>query len=289
MRCDRIEELLGASLTDALDAAEERELREHLAVCPGCAEEARGLRETWKILDAWEAEEPPPLLTEAVKAEIVRDLGARGGFRRGGTGRLLGAAALGVALAVAAVLVLPGRASLAEVPPALLLSCAAFWAGVFVFASLLALRPAGERGSAWRTVGLAGLLALGGSMLLARSCDVVTLVRACARSRWCGAVLEGLGVESGYFVAGALYAALPLTVALLLVRGGASLRPVPQGLIAGGLLFALLVPAILLQCVPFTWGLVASWLGGALFGSLLAGAAGPWAAARIGWVQAGRR
>lgn len=288
MLCERIDELMAASLAGPLSGADERELREHLATCSRCATERRELRETWEMLDAWGDEEPPVLLTGAVKAQMLRDLSAeRRGFRWG-TGRLLGGVALGIALAVAAIAFLPGRAALSQISPALLLSCAAFWAGVFVFASLLLLRPGNDGASSWRTVGLAGLLAMGGSMLLTRSCDVVTLVHACARSPWCGMVTGLVGIEGGYFIVGALYAALPLVVALLLVRGDPPLRPLHQGLIAGALVFALLMPAVLLQCVPFTAGLVTSWLGGTLVGSLVAGAAGSWAATRLGWAAARR-
>ncbi|MGH7819494.1 MAG: anti-sigma factor family protein [Candidatus Binatia bacterium] len=288
MRCERIDELMAASLTSRLRVDDEHELREHLTACSRCAAERRELRETWDALDAWAVEEPPVLLTDAVKTHILRDLSAERGWLPGGMGRLLGGVALGIALAVVAIAFLPGRAALSQISPALLLSCAAFWAGVFVFASLLLLRPGDHGGSSWRSVGLAGLLAMGGSMILTRSCDVVTLVHACARSPWCGAVMGRVGLEGGYFVVGSLYAALPLVVALLLVRGTPPLRPIHQGLVAGALLFALLMPAILLQCVPFTAGMVVSWLGGTLVGSLVAGAAGSWAAMRLGWAASRR-
>lgn len=287
MQCEQIEELIAARLTVPLPELDERTLQDHLEACARCAAELHELQKTWGTLDAWEDEEPPVLLTAAVKAQVFRELSAERELRRWSAGRLIGGVALGILLAVAAVVLLPGRAALSQISPALLLSCAAFWAGVFVFTSLLLLRPREEEGMAnWRRVGLAGLLAMGGSMLLTRSCDVVTLVHACARSPWCGTVTGLVGIEGGYFIVGALYAALPLVVALLLVRGTPPMRSLHQGLIAGALLFALLMPAILLQCVPFTVGLVTSWLAGTLVGSLVAGAAGSWAAMRLGWAVA---
>ncbi|MGH7819550.1 MAG: hypothetical protein ACREQ9_07250, partial [Candidatus Binatia bacterium] len=78
---------MGASLASSLSAADDRELRAHLVTCTRCAVEHRELRETWEMLDAWGDEEPPVLLTGAVKAQVLRDLAADRHGLRWGTGR----------------------------------------------------------------------------------------------------------------------------------------------------------------------------------------------------------
>ena len=287
MRCEEIVELRVGALRGDLSREEQRALAAHLESCAGCAGEQGDAAGVWKLLDEWSPPPAPPLLADAVRSEIVRDLAAERKSVIWSPARLAAGIAAGIGLALLAVLLLPGRASLAEVSPSLLLSCAAFWAGVFAFASLLVLRPREPGMVDWRIVGMTGLLAMGGAMVLTRSCDVVTLVSACRRNPACAAAVTAIGVEGAYFLAGAAYSALPLFVAFLLVRGGSATRPVFQGLLAGALLFALLLPAILLQCAPFTAGLVVSWLAGTLAGGLVAGPAGSWIGARMSPARAG--
>lgn len=282
MKCEEIEGLIAASLAGGLAAQERTALQGHLEGCSACAAELREMERTWSALDAWGDEEPPILLTEAVKGQILRDLSAESEARVFTPGRLLMGAALGVALSAMAMLFLPGRPALSAISPTLLLSCGTFWAGVFAFASLLTLRNPARGVVNWRGVGLAGLLAMGGFMVLTRSCSMLTIIDACRRSAWGNAMLDAVGVEGSYLLLGALYAAIPLVVVSLFLREREpSLLPLAHGLASGVLLFALLLPAILLQCEPFTAGAVTSWIVGSLAGSLIGGPVGSWAASRL--------
>jgi hypothetical protein len=194
--------------------------------------------------------------------------------------RLLGGVALGLVLAALALVFLPGRAGFGELSPGLLLSCGTFWAGVFVFASLLVLRPHTRGVINWRSVGATGLVAMGAAMVLTRSCSVITIVETLRATAWGAGAFGGLGIAAAYCVVGALYAAVPLLLAAAILRDRATPRPLAQGLVTGGLLFVLMAPAILLQCGPFAAGVVASWLIGTLLGSLVGGPAGSWLVAR---------
>lgn len=281
MRCEEIEGLITASLAGGLTAQEQAVLQAHLQGCSACGAELSEMERAWRALDAWRDEEPPILLAEAVKGQILRELAAESQARVFTPVRLLMGAALGVALSVMAMFFLPGRPAFSAISPALLLSCGTFWAGVFGFASLLALSNQAKGLVNWRGVGLGGLLGMGAFMALTRSCSVLTIIELCRRTAWGGTVLDSVGLEGAYFLLGALYAAVPLVAASLLLRERRTSRPLVQGLASGALLFALLVPAILLQCEPFAAGVVTSWIVGTLVGSLVGGPAGSWAASRL--------
>jgi anti-sigma factor RsiW len=63
--------LTGAYTADALDPVERTEFERHLADCPDCAEEVRGLRETAAWLGVAEAVVPPDSLREAVLSRLA--------------------------------------------------------------------------------------------------------------------------------------------------------------------------------------------------------------------------
>lgn len=64
--------LTGAYAVNALDPAERAEFEAHLADCPDCVAEIRGLRDTTSRLAAAEAVEPPARLKAAVLAQIAQ-------------------------------------------------------------------------------------------------------------------------------------------------------------------------------------------------------------------------
>lgn len=114
--------LTGSYALDALTDAEETGFAKHLARCPACAEEVRGLRETAARLAMATAVTPPPRLREQVlsAAPRVRQLPppARGALSRAGqrTVRRLPLAKAGItagmlALAAAVVFLLFTQAS----------------------------------------------------------------------------------------------------------------------------------------------------------------------------------
>jgi len=64
--------LTGAYALDAVDDAERDRIRRHLARCPACAQEARGLREAATRMALAAAEPPPPQLREKVMAAVAQ-------------------------------------------------------------------------------------------------------------------------------------------------------------------------------------------------------------------------
>ncbi len=62
MRCEAIRDLFPDALTGELDAEARAELEIHIAGCPFCADELRGLSQTWARLGVLPAERPSPAL-----------------------------------------------------------------------------------------------------------------------------------------------------------------------------------------------------------------------------------
>jgi hypothetical protein len=69
-------EKLPELLNGTLDAAEVARLREHLASCPGCAEEAASLETLWARLGELPDEEPSPALRERFATRLAREVAA---------------------------------------------------------------------------------------------------------------------------------------------------------------------------------------------------------------------
>ena len=68
---DSMHLLTGAYAVDALDPAERAEFEAHLAQCPDCAAEVRGLLETAGRLGSAEAVTPPARLKASVLAQAA--------------------------------------------------------------------------------------------------------------------------------------------------------------------------------------------------------------------------
>ena len=73
-------------------------------------------------------------------------------------------------------------------------------------------------------------------------------------------------------------AAVPLFL-LSSATGGRARHAWRRALVAGGIFFFLVAPAVFLQCHAFTVGGLLAWLGGSIAGSLAGGVTGFWVAA----------
>lgn len=84
-----------------------------------------------------------------------------------------------------------------------------------------------------------------------------------------GRLLAGvLGPGGSSLVFGFGYGLLPGFLAALFSGRILADRPLPNGLVAAGVVFSLTVPVIYLQSAPFTWGVIAAWLAGTAAGTL---------------------
>lgn len=97
--------LTGSYALDALPDDEQADFEKHLARCPSCADEVRGLRETAARLAMATAITPPPQMRERVLAAAprTRQLPPLGRNRRRGTGRRLPLSRAGLTAGVLAL------------------------------------------------------------------------------------------------------------------------------------------------------------------------------------------
>jgi anti-sigma-K factor RskA len=97
--------LTGSYALDALPADEQADFEKHLARCPSCAEEVRGLRETAARLAMATAISPPPQMRERVLAAVpqTRQLPPPGRYPRTRIGRRLPLSRAGLTAGVLAL------------------------------------------------------------------------------------------------------------------------------------------------------------------------------------------
>ncbi len=70
MNCHEVEKRLPLFLEPDLPEVQKSEIREHLSSCPACAEKARKLESTWRLLGQWPEAEPSPQFKQRVWVRI---------------------------------------------------------------------------------------------------------------------------------------------------------------------------------------------------------------------------
>jgi hypothetical protein len=73
MDCTQIRELLGEYVDDQMSAAQAEPVKQHLAACSSCRDEASALSETMRLLQEWPAIEPPSSFVDDVVAAATLD------------------------------------------------------------------------------------------------------------------------------------------------------------------------------------------------------------------------
>lgn len=283
--CEQIQ----MELTEALAHGElrrPRELKAHLRRCETCRTVWNDLRLTWRTLGVLHDEEVPPATLENVRSQALESLAADAvaaeSARLGRT--MLISVVMGVLFSVTSVWVLGQRADLSSFSPEVLLSMGAAWAAVYAGVMLLVLRDKSFAVTSTidtRWVALAGLAAMGLSLVLSGSCSVGQALDYCQMSPLVRGLFGKPQNEKLYFVLGGLYSLAPLFLAALLLGAKARGHPFTLGLIAGAVFVALALPGILLQCSAFSVGANLSWVFGAVVGSLAGGSVGSLAGASL--------
>jgi len=245
------------------------DLSAHLAGCAGCREAWDDITFAARTLDDLEPVAVPHAVAAPVHRRIVAELERRSRSRV----ELPLALGFGLLAAALSLAMLGFRFDLAERPGWALASGAVAWAAMFVLAFWLLLHRKGGAGVP-RLVA-SGLGAAGLFMVADHLLPLTNVVQFCYRSSWANEHLGVLGLQGVYFVVGAGYALVPLFLLSMATgsRQGTALR---SGLVAGGMFFFLLAPAIFIQCSAFTAGALIAWLGGAVVGSTVGGVAGYW-------------
>lgn len=246
------------------------ELPAHLERCADC-------RHAWEDVSfaARALQDLRPLAAPvAVAASVRQQVTAYLGSRRHPSVELVLAIGFGLLSAALSLAMLGFRLDLRERPPWAVASGAVAWAMTFVLAFWLLLHHRRNEGGMARLV-TSGLGAVAVFLVADHLLPLTRVVQFCHRSSWAREHLGVLGLQGVYFAVGAAYALVPLFLLSFATghRQGTALR---SGLVAGGMFFFLLAPAIFIQCSAFTAGALVAWLGGAVVGSTVGGVAGYW-------------
>lgn len=248
-------------------------LARHVSECAACGDAWADLGLCMAALETLPLERPGAGLAETVRRRILRELGAaRRWHVPGELGLAIG---FGLLSSLVSLAVLGFRIDLTGQPAWVTAAGGLAWAGVFVLAYWMLLRPrSGE--DDFRALVVSGLGAMAFFMVADQLLPLTGVVQFCYTSSWGREHLGVLGLKGLFFAVGAVYALVPLFLLSLAtgkrVRSGA-LR---GGVVAGGMFFFLLAPAIFIQCASFTAGALFAWLGGATVGSTAGGVAGYW-------------
>jgi hypothetical protein len=261
--CERAKSSILPALRAELGAEEARALARHLASCPQCAEEYRGIEQAWALLDRVAVAAPPPQLRDAVLSVVAatreREARTHPPWRAALLALVPGVLA---ALASLVLIVLPDPDCNT---PLAVACCGALWAGLYALA--FTVLAGSQRKSFSRALAGRALIAAAGGLLLVRLCP------AESSAGFTVPLLDGLAAAASTsapsaFGLGLLVAAVPLSLALLFVRPGG----VPQakgGLAMSGIYFALLAPALYLASGPLAFTGLLTLLAGAAAGSLV--------------------
>lgn len=244
-------------------------LFEHLATCTGCRRAWDDVAYATNALDGLVPVRAPATTYSPVRERILADLG----HPRTPSIELMLALGFGLLSAALSLAMLGFRIDLGDRPAWAVASGAVAWAAMFVLAFWLVLHR--RDGAGVPRLVASGLDAAGVFLIADHLLPLTNVVQFCYRSSWAREHLGVVGLQGVYFVVGAGYALVPLFFLSVATghRQGTALR---SGLVAGGMFFFLLAPAIFIQCSAFTAGALIAWLGGAVVGSTVGGVAGYW-------------
>lgn len=247
------------SVRGSLAAVESLALDAHVRACSSCSTELAALRRAWDALDALEGDAPGRLRARVLSGVArAREAEARRAFWGAGL-KGLGAGALAALASVAIAIARdPGCRSAWAIA-----CCGTLWTALYAVA--FAVLVASRRRSPGRIQVTRGLLAAGAGVVLTSVCTpeagAMTVL-----APFSGLAASAASSAWSAFVLGLVLAAVPLALALLLVRAG---KPALKWqMVMAGTYFALLAPALYLGSSFMALAGVLSLVGGAALGAL---------------------
>lgn len=267
------------ALRDQVSPQTRETVNAHLAECPACAEEFRGLRQVWEELPTSVDVRPPAVLRERVLATAWAEdqetvnvwAGLWNAARAFVTPVLLGAAA-----AFSVVVLTHLRGTLAPLSQSAMVAVSLAFAASLAVVVGAVFKSRARRSI--RAVLLGALGALGGYAVLSLVLPISVTFG------WCRVILFGSAAISlgqvclVYLVIAAVYAGVPLSIAVYAWSGS---DPRWRTGFAEAAVFAILAaPVLVLQVGLDELMITGTLLLGLLAGSLMGGLAGTWARAR---------
>ena len=264
-----------AQLVDSLDEHvddHDPKLHAHVRECAECAAATEEVRAGWRMFNEPPAIVPSPALMTRVRASVLTllDAEARGARRR----RLLDAARVPLAV-LSSLLVTAATLSLlgglvwgSELPRGHLFFCAAIYTGLLVAAFSWIYGATSVEGVHLDAAARIGVIALAITIAGTTMCPEFHVLTWWDHSA-AGRLLTGLlGPGGSSFVFGLGYGMLPGFLAALAEGRMVAEKRAANGLVAALVVFLLASPVMFLQTVPFTAGVIATWLAGTAVGTL---------------------
>lgn len=288
MLCDILQQNVMNYLAGKLSEQQRQSFEAHIAECATCASEVREFRVVWNSLDTLE-EQPVPRIVERDILRASREavssarenLWASSWLHLKALLKPMAPVALGLVAAMLSAGVLSTKMNLSLIHPLGLTAVGAVWTGLYGMIFYLLLSAGKKEVASWQDFARASIIAVAIFLGFTLISPVPNSISFCRYYSFTQPVIERLSVGGSFFLFGALYALIPMTVAVYVSGSRTGRHPLAKGSLTGSMFVALLAPSIYLQCAPFALGVLLVWFGGAFFGSVLGGALGYWIRYRL--------
>lgn len=265
-----------AALIEALGHGSDSGMDETVGVhgvrCPECRAAAVGLKASWEAFRDLPPLEPPPALRERTRGAVLqamaseRAAASRRSWIKAGQVPLAVVSALLVAAATLSLL--GGLIWGSVLPRGHLFFCAAIFTGLLVGAFSWIYSATTVNGVHLDVAARIGVLALAMTVAATTACPELHVLTWWDRSLAGRFLSDVLGAGGSSMVFGFAYGLFPGFLAALFGGRLSSERPLPNGLVAVGVVFLLSTPVIYLQSAPFTSAVIATWIAGTAAGTL---------------------
>ncbi len=283
MKCQNIQKLFMSYLAGEASEKEKLAFEAHIAECSFCSGELQELRLVWNSLDIWEDQRVPNhleewLLSTARKAVVAIQenvwTSSWVSFKR--LLKPMAPIAMGLVAALLSAAILSAKMNLSTIHPLGLTAVGALWTGIYGIIFYILFFAGKSEAKSWRDFAQASITAVGIFLVFTLISPVPSSIHFCRYYAITQPVIERLSLGGSFFLFGALYALIPMSIAAYFSSSRSGNHPLAKGSMAGVMFVALLAPSIYLQCAPFALGVLLVWFGGALIGSVLGGAIGYW-------------
>lgn len=283
MKCENVQKLFMNYLVGEVSGQDKLACETHMANCSSCANEMQELGLAWNSLEAWEDQSVPKnleikILSAASKAVVAVQenvwANSWASFKR--LLKPMAPIAMGLVAALLSAGILSSKMNLSVIHPLGLTAVGALWTGIYSIIFYILFAAGKSEAKSWRDFAQAGITAVGIFLLFTLISPVPSSINFCRYYAFTQPVIERLSLGGSFFLFGALYALLPMSIAAYFTGSRSGNHPLAKGSMAGVMFVALLAPSIYLQCAPFALGVLLVWFGGALLGSVLGGVLGYW-------------
>lgn len=283
MKCENVQRHFMSYLAEETSEEEKLAFEAHESECSSCSNELQELRHVWHSLETWEDQRVPDhveegILSAARKVVIAIHenvwVSSWVSFKK--LLRPMVPLAMGLAAAVFSAGILSSRMNLSEIHPLGLTAVGALWTGIYGIVFYILFAAGKAEASSWHDFARASIAAIGIFLAFTLISPLPSSVNFCRYYAVTQPIIERISISGSFFVFGALYALIPMSIATYFSGSRSGNHPFAKGSLAGVMFVMLLAPSIYLQCAPFAIGVLLVWFGGALLGSVVGGIIGYW-------------